>query len=131
MSQIYHTIGKKKTSIARVFLKPAKSHSVVINGKAPDEYFSNDGSENIAFLPLRVEGVDLSKYELCIDVYGGGFSSQAHAIKHGISKALVELNVSLKKTLRDLGFLTRDPRCVERKKFGQPKARKKEQFSKR
>lgn len=135
MNYIYST-GKRKKSIARVFLKVGSGAFLINN---IENYFKNSfRCNNIMFKPLRILNFE-KKIDLKITVKGGGITGQAEAIRHGISKALVkflETNQydelkNMKKVLKDLGFLTRDPRKVERKKVGRRKARKKEQYSKR
>ncbi len=133
---IYST-GKRKSSIARVFLK--NGSGIIIINKVNNYFHASDRSMNIIKKPLKVLHMD-KKIDLMITVKGGGLTGQAEAIRHGISKALVKfdndtgknnLDKSFRKVLKDLGFLTRDPRKVERKKVGRRKARKKEQYSKR
>jgi small subunit ribosomal protein S9 len=123
-------VGRRKTSIARVKLVSGKG-KLVINKKNPQEYFG--GLQHLVrdiMQPLKATKT-LDKYDISINVKGGGNSGQAGAILHGISRALAKINDSNKVILRKNGFLTRDSRMVERKKPGQPKARKKFQFSKR
>jgi len=135
MTQYIYSTGKRKTSIARVFLKPGKGSIEVNNSNV---YFNNfKKAIDIIKRPLYLLNVN-NKFDFKITVKGGGVNGQAEAIKHGISKALVIFDKanenkddSFKKQLRKLGFLTRDPRKVERKKVGYRKARKKEQYSKR
>ncbi|MCF6235788.1 MAG: 30S ribosomal protein S9 [Gammaproteobacteria bacterium] len=128
-TEINYGTGRRKSSAARVFLK-AGSGQIVINGRTLDEYFGRETSRMVVRQPLEsvemLESVDIS-----ITVRGGGASGQAGAIRHGISRALVARDESLRPTLRGHGFLTRDARKVERKKVGLHKARKRPQFSKR
>ena len=121
--------GKRKTSVARVRLV-AGNGNMVINGKAIDEYFGLDTLKLIATQSLKLVGAD-QKYDVFVNVYGGGLSGQAGAINHGIAKALVTEDESYKAELKKAGFLTRDSRMKERKKYGLKKARKASQFSKR
>ena len=126
----YLGTGRRKTSVARVRLIPG-GQGVVINGKSMMEYFG--GREILAKIveqPLVLTET-LDKYEIRVNVCGGGNSGQAGAIRHGVSRALVEADETLKVVLREAGFLTRDSRMVERKKYGKKKARRSPQFSKR
>ena len=121
--------GRRKTSTARVFLKPG-SGSITINGRTLDQYFGRETSRMVVRQPLEL--VDATeKFDLKITVSGGGASGQAGAIRHGISRALIEYDEELRSTLRKAGYVTRDARQVERKKVGLRKARKRPQFSKR
>lgn len=125
----YYGTGRRKTAVARVFLKPGKGE-VVINRKPVDDYVDSDILKMIIKQPLQLtETTD--RFDMYITVKGGGIAGQAGAIKHGIARALLQYNPELRKKLKDAGFLTRDPRMKERKKYGQPKARKRFQFSKR
>ncbi|HEB63874.1 MAG TPA: 30S ribosomal protein S9 [Gammaproteobacteria bacterium] len=128
-TEINYGTGRRKSSAARVFLK-AGSGQIVINGRTLDEYFGRETSRMVVRQPL--ESVEmLESVDINITVRGGGASGQAGAIRHGISRALVARDESLRSTLRGHGFLTRDARKVERKKVGLHKARKRPQFSKR
>lgn len=121
--------GRRKTATARVFLRPGKG-DIVINKRSLDAYFGRETSRMIVKQPLDL--VDMSeKFDLFITVVGGGSNGQAGAIRHGITRALIEYDENLRKPLREAGFVTRDARMVERKKVGLRKARKKPQFSKR
>lgn len=125
----YYGTGRRKTAVARVFLRPGKGE-MIINQKPVDEYVDSGILKMIIRQPLQLtETVD--KFDLYVTVKGGGISGQAGAIRHGIARALLEYNPELRKRLKTAGFLTRDPRMKERKKYGQPKARKRFQFSKR
>ena len=127
-TQNYGT-GRRKTSTARVFLRPG-SGQITINGKALDEYFGRQTSRMVVRQPLQL--VEMAeKFDIVITVEGGGASGQAGAIRHGITRALVEYDQNLKGDLRRAGYVTRDAREVERKKVGLRKARKRPQFSKR
>ncbi|MBH95768.1 MAG: 30S ribosomal protein S9 [Gammaproteobacteria bacterium] len=121
--------GRRKTSTARVFLRPG-SGLIEINGKALDDYFGRQTSRMIVRQPLELVGMT-EKVDLVITVEGGGASGQAGAIRHGITRALVEYDENFKGDLRRAGYVTRDAREVERKKVGLRKARKRPQFSKR
>lgn len=125
----YYGTGRRKTSIARVYLRPG-SGKIVVNKRDFDDYFPNRVLKMIIRQPLLVTETD-DKFDILINVEGGGPSGQAGAIRHGISRALLEYNAELRPRLKTVGFLTRDAREVERKKYGQPKARKRFQFSKR
>jgi small subunit ribosomal protein S9 len=125
----YLGTGKRKTSVARVILRPG-SGATWINGKTIEEYFPRQVHQMLATAPLKTAGVD-GQYDLRVRLHGGGPSGQAGAMRHGIARALVEVNPDLRAPLKRAGFLTRDARIVERKKAGLHKARKAPQFSKR
>jgi small subunit ribosomal protein S9 len=131
VSQIaqYRGTGKRKTSVARVILRPGDG-ATWVNGRTIDEYFPRSTWRTLATAPLRTAGLE-GQYDLRVRVHGGGLSGQAGAVRHGIARALVELNPELRVPLKREGFLTRDARVVERKKAGLHKARKAPQFSKR
>lgn len=121
--------GRRKTSTARVFIKPG-SGNININGRALDQYFGRETARMVVRQPLElVESID--KFDVYVTVRGGGGSGQAGAIRHGITRALMDYDEALRSPLRKAGFVTRDAREVERKKIGLRKARKKPQFSKR
>ncbi len=121
--------GRRKSSIARVRLVEGKG-SITVNGKDINEYFGEETLRVIVKQPLTVTNT-LSKYDVIAKVQGGGFSGQAGAVRHGIARALNEANAEYRPVLKSNGFLTRDPRMKERKKYGLKKARKAPQFSKR
>jgi small subunit ribosomal protein S9 len=125
----YLGTGKRKTSVARVILRPGTG-ATWINGKTIEEYFPRLVHRALATAPLRTAGLD-AQYDLRVRVHGGGPSGQAGAVRHGVARALVEVNPELRVPLKRAGFLTRDARQVERKKAGLHKARKAPQFSKR
>jgi small subunit ribosomal protein S9 len=125
----HHGVGRRKTSVARVYLQKGKG-AIVVNGRPLDEYFGRKTSCMIVRQPLELLDV-LTSFDVKVTVDGGGVSSQAGAIRHGITRALIETDATLKEALRRAGFVTRDPREVERKKIGLRKARKRPQFSKR
>jgi small subunit ribosomal protein S9 len=128
-SQINYGTGRRKTATARVYLKPG-SGRIVVNQRSLDEFFGRETGRMIVRQPL--EAVQLaSKFDITVQVDGGGITGQAGAIRHGITRALIEYDESLRKTLRDAGFVTRDAREVERKKVGRRKARRGPQYSKR
>jgi small subunit ribosomal protein S9 len=125
----YYGTGRRKTSVARVYLRPG-SGKIVVNRRDFDDYFPNQVLKMVIRQPLLLtETAD--KFDILVNVDGGGPTGQAGAIRHGISRALLEYNGELRPQLKAVGFLTRDARKVERKKYGQPKARKRFQFSKR
>lgn len=121
--------GRRKTSVARVYIRDG-SGKIVINGKAINEYFVQSEHVNIVRQPLMVTASD-SKFDILINVYGGGINGQAGACRHGISRALCQVDEGNYASLRSNGFVTRDSRMVERKKYGQRGARRHFQFSKR
>jgi small subunit ribosomal protein S9 len=125
----YRGTGKRKTSVARVILRPGDG-GTWFNGRSIDEYFPRLTHRVTALAPLKVAGVE-GQYDIRVRVNGGGPSGQAGAVRHGIARALVESNPELRVPLKRAGFLTRDARIVERKKAGLHKARKAPQFSKR
>jgi len=125
----YYGTGRRKTSVARVFLTPGNG-TITINNQSIDEYVKNDILKMIVRQPFEITGT-LGKFDAYVVVKGGGVSGQAGAIRHGIARALLEYDEGLRPKLRENGLLTRDPRMKERKKYGQPKARKRFQFSKR
>ena len=125
----YAATGRRKTAVARVILKPGKG-TIIINKKPIDEYLKIDTVKMIVKQPLEALAVS-DQYDVAVKVNGGGYSGQAGAIRHGIARALVLHNNEFRGSLKKEGFLTRDPRCKERKKYGQKGARKRFQFSKR
>jgi small subunit ribosomal protein S9 len=123
------TVGRRKESVARVRLVPGTGN-ITINGRTMDAYFGRETSKMILVEPLKL--VDqMGKLDVFVNAAGGGLSGQAGAIRHGISRALCDLNPDFRPVLKKAGFLTRDARAVERKKYGRPGARKRFQFSKR
>jgi small subunit ribosomal protein S9 len=126
--RIYAT-GKRKTAIARIWMKDG-SGVFTINNRNFDDYFTRDVLKKIIQQPLEITN-QMGKFDFYINVGGGGIAGQADAVKQGISKALCEFDVELRPALKKAGFLTRDSRIKERKKYGQPGARKRFQFSKR
>ncbi len=129
MADTYYATGRRKSSTARVFLTPG-SGNLTINTRTIEEYFGRETSRMVVRQPLELVEL-LDKVDLKITVRGGGNNGQAGAIRHGITRALIELDSELKPALRKAGFVTRDARAVERKKIGLHKARKRPQFSKR
>ena len=125
----YYGTGRRKNAVARVRIMPGKGN-ITINGISLDEYMPTDVARIIVKQPLVLTNTE-GKYDLVVKVIGGGFSGQAGAIRHGLSRALVKANAEFKPELKSAGFMTRDPRMKERKKPGLKKARKAPQFSKR
>lgn len=122
-------IGRRKTSTARLYIKPGKG-TFVVNGQPIQDYLSTQARINVAKMPLEITELD-GQYDIKVTVRGGGVTGQAGAISLALARALDDLNEDVHSTLKELSLLTRDDRMVERKKYGQPKARKKFQFSKR
>jgi len=127
-SQYYGT-GRRKSSTARVFIKPG-SGNIEVNKRSLDVYFGRQTARMVVRQPLELVEM-LEKFDVYVTVEGGGTTGQAGAIRHGITRALMQYDDSLRSVLRQAGFVTRDARCVERKKVGLRKARRKPQFSKR
>jgi small subunit ribosomal protein S9 len=125
----YNATGRRKDSVAQVFIKPGTGN-ITINKKSINDYFPLETMKMIVQQPLNTVAVS-GKYDVNVRVKGGGVSGQAGAIKHGIARALVKINSDFRGPLKKEGFLTRDPRVVERKKYGQKGARARFQFSKR
>jgi small subunit ribosomal protein S9 len=127
--ELYHAVGKRKRAIARIWMRPGKG-LITINNKPMDEFIARKSDKALILGPLRLtDSVD--KYDISANVRGGGIAGQAGAIRHGISRVLVSINPDLRSPLKKAEFLTRDPRVKERKKYGQPGARKRFQYSKR
>jgi small subunit ribosomal protein S9 len=127
--QQYYGTGRRKSAVARVFLRPGKGQ-IVVNGKAVDEFFSRETGRMIVRQPLTLAN-HLTTFDISVNVQGGGESGQAGAVRHGITRALVSYDAALKPVLKKAGLVTRDAREVERKKVGLHKARRRKQFSKR
>lgn len=125
----HYATGRRKEAIARVWLKPG-SGVVIINGRPIDEYFGRETLKMVLRQPFEITET-LNKWDLRINVVGGGLSGQSGAIRHGVTRALCKADLSLRTPLKRAGFVTRDSRTVERKKYGRPGARKRFQFSKR
>jgi len=125
----YYGTGRRKTAVARVYLRPGTG-KITVNKRDFEVYFPNRVLKMIIRQPLLITE-NAEKFDILINVAGGGMSGQAGAIRHGLSRALLEFNPELRPKLKSAGFLTRDAREVERKKYGQPKARRRFQFSKR
>jgi small subunit ribosomal protein S9 len=130
LSSVQHYgTGRRKTSTARVFLRPGTGN-VTVNDKTIEQYFFDETHRMIVKQPLQASDT-LTKFDVLVIVRGGGMRGQAGAVQHGIARALIEFSSELRPVLKKAGFLTRDPRMKERKKYGQPGARKRFQFSKR
>ena len=125
----YYGTGRRKTAVARVFLKQG-SGKIVVNGKPLDEFFSRETGRMVVLQPLELTQHETT-FDIMVNVIGGGESGQAGAVRHGITRALIEYDATLKGGLSKAGFVTRDAREVERKKVGFHKARRRKQFSKR
>ena len=125
----YYGTGRRKTSTARVYLRPGAGN-VQVNRKAFESYFPNETLRMIIRQPLNLTET-VNKFDVLVNVAGGGPAGQAGAIRHGITRALIEYNADLRPALKHAGLITRDPRIKERKKYGQKGARKRFQFSKR
>ncbi|MBJ6801764.1 30S ribosomal protein S9 [Geomonas propionica] len=129
MAVSFYATGKRKSSIARVWIKPGNGE-IVVNTKTLDSYFGRETSKMVVMQPLELTE-NVGKFDIFCTVKGGGDSGQAGAIKHGITKALIEADADLRGTLKKAGFITRDSRIKERKKYGKKAARASFQFSKR
>lgn len=129
MATQYYGTGRRKTAVARVFLKPGKG-AVVVNGKPLDDFFARETGRMIVRQPLELTQ-HVTTFDILVNVTGGGESGQAGAVRHGITRALIAYDETLKPALSKAGFVTRDAREVERKKVGLHKARRRKQFSKR
>ena len=125
----YYGTGRRKTSTARVYLRPGAG-DVKVNRKPFEQYFPNQALRMVIRQPLQLTET-ANKFDIIVNVSGGGPAGQAGAIRHGITRALMEFNADLRPTLKQAGLVTRDPRIKERKKYGQKGARKRFQFSKR
>jgi len=130
MSATYnYGTGRRKSSVARVFMKPGKG-AITVNDKPVDDFFSRETGRMVVRQPLELTD-HLATFDIMVNVHGGGESGQAGAVRHGITRALIDYDATLKPTLRKAGLVTRDAREVERKKVGLRKARRRKQFSKR
>ena len=126
---VFYATGRRKTAVARVYLRSGKG-DIRINDRELEDYFGRDTARMIVRQPFHVTRT-LGDFDVMVNVNGGGSSGQAGAIRHGITRALMEMDSSLRAVLKKAGYVTRDPRAVERKKYGRHKARKRPQFSKR
>ena len=129
VGQYNYGTGRRKTAVARVFIK-AGSGKIVVNGKPVDEFFSRETGRMVVRQPLQLTETS-DRFDIMVNVNGGGESGQAGAVRHGITRALIDFSPELKPALKKAGFVTRDAREVERKKVGLRKARRAKQFSKR
>ena len=129
IGKFHYGTGRRKSSVARVFLKPGKG-SIIVNEKPLDEYFARETGRMVVRQPLELTN-HIATFDIMVNVLGGGESGQAGAVRHGITRALIESDEALKTTLKKAGLVTRDAREVERKKVGLRKARRRKQFSKR
>ncbi|MDY6839112.1 MAG: 30S ribosomal protein S9 [Thermodesulfobacteriota bacterium] len=129
MPEVYYGTGKRKTSVARTWVKPG-SGNITINRRSIDNYFGRETAKMIVEQPLVLTDTS-GKFDITVNVSGGGISGQASAIRHGITKALLQVNPEYRQVLKKAGFVTRDPRIKERKKYGQRGARAHFQYSKR
>jgi len=125
----YQAVGRRKTAVARVYLRPGTG-KITVNKRPVEEYFPVETRRRALTAPLIVTGTE-GQFDVIVNARGGGETGQAEATQLGIARALMVFNADFRKQLRDAGLVTRDPRMVERKKYGQPKARKQFQFSKR
>jgi len=127
--KVFIATGRRKTSTARVYLRPGKG-KIVINDRTLQEYFGRETARMIVLQPFDLTQTG-GNFDIDVNVVGGGNSGQAGAIRHGITRALMQVNPDFRTPLKKAGFVTRDPRAVERKKYGRHKARKRPQYSKR
>lgn len=127
--ELYHAVGKRKKAIARIWMKPGKG-LISINKRPMDDFITRESDKTLIMRPLELTDT-LGKYDIFANVRGGGLSGQAGAIRHGISRALININPDFRLPLKKAELLTRDSRMKERKKYGQPGARKRFQYSKR
>ena len=129
VGKYHYGTGRRKNAVARVFMKPGKG-DIVDNDKPLDVYYSRETGRMVVRQPLELVG-SVDKFDIMVNVFGGGESGQAGAVRHGITRALIDFDANLKPQLSKAGFVTRDAREVERKKVGLHKARRRKQFSKR
>jgi small subunit ribosomal protein S9 len=130
MSTTYnYGTGRRKSAVARVFMKPGKG-LITVNDRPVDEFFSRETGRMVVRQPLELTG-NLTSFDIVVNIHGGGESGQAGAVRHGITRALIDYDATLKPVLSNAGLVTRDAREVERKKVGLRKARRRKQFSKR
>jgi len=127
--KVFYATGRRKTSVARVHLKEGKGN-IEVNGDTLEKYFGRETARMVVLQPFQVTQT-LGSFDTEVNVSGGGSSGQAGAIRHGITHALLQVNPDFRSPLKKAGFITRDPRAVERKKYGRHKARKRPQYSKR
>jgi small subunit ribosomal protein S9 len=129
VGKYHYGTGRRKSAVARVFIKPGNGQ-IVVNDKLIDVYFSRETGRMVVRQPLELTG-NADKFDIMVNVFGGGESGQAGAVRHGITRALIDFDATLKPQLSKAGLVTRDAREVERKKVGLHKARRRKQFSKR
>ena len=129
MEKRFYATGKRKTAIARIYMKEGAG-TITVNKRTFDDYFTRDSLKMLIQQPLDIVG-KRGQFDFYVNVRGGGMAGQAGAVKHGISKVLIEYDQEMRSMLKKVGFLSRDSRIKERKKYGQPGARKRFQFSKR
>lgn len=127
--KVFHAVGKRKTAVARVYMTPGEG-KIMVNDRGFENYFVRPTSRMVVMQALELTG-QAGKWDISVNVYGSGSAAQADATRHGISRALLVVDPALRGALKKAGFLTRDSRQVERKKYGQSGARKRYQFSKR
>jgi small subunit ribosomal protein S9 len=127
--QHHYGTGRRKTAVARVFIRPGKG-TITVNGRPVDEFFSRETGRMVVRQPLELTKTTAS-FDIVVNVDGGGESGQAGAVRHGITRALIEYDAAMKPALKKAGLVTRDARAVERKKVGLHKARRRKQYSKR
>jgi len=128
-AELYHSVGKRKTSVARIWMKSGAG-VITVNNRSFEDYFVMGTGRNLIKQPLEITDT-VSKYDIHINVKGGGISGQAGAVRHGITRALIQINPEFRGPLKKASLVTRDPRMKERKKYGQPGARARFQYSKR
>ena len=128
-ADLYHSVGKRKTSVARIWMKPG-SGVITVNNRSFEDYFVMSSGRNVIKQPLEITET-VGKYDILINVKGGGISGQAGAVRHGITRALIQVNPEFRGPLKKASLVTRDSRMKERKKYGQPGARARFQYSKR
>ena len=129
IGNFHYGTGRRKSAVARVFIKSGKG-SIIVNGKPVDQFFSRETGRMVVRQPLELVG-SVDSFDIMVNVFGGGESGQAGAVRHGITRALIDYDANLKPQLSKAGLVTRDAREVERKKVGLHKARRRKQFSKR
>ena len=129
IGEYHYGTGRRKSAVARVFIKPGKGN-IVVNGKPVNEFFARETGQMVVRQPLVLVDM-LTRFDVMVNVNGGGESDQAGAVRHGLTRALIDFDAELKSTLSKAGLVTRDAREVERKKVGLHKARRRKQFSKR
>ena len=128
-AELYHSVGKRKTSVARIWMKPG-SGVITVNNRSFEDYFVMSSGRNVIKQPLEITET-VGKYDILVNVKGGGISGQAGAVRHGITRALIQVNPEFRGPLKKASLVTRDSRMKERKKYGQPGARARFQYSKR